>query len=505
MAGSNAEATPQQFEGQHDMEPQLGTRRSVWYRWVAPASGEFQIDTCTSDFDTVISVYTGDVPDPTVDTFDLNPVARADDAPGCGTSDEGVSRGTRLRFNTLSGTTYYIAVDGYVGVDEQDTENPPAASTYAWETGNFTINLGPPSGAPGDPGSPPPNAASKLYRVQASTSTYDEPGFPDANFFAVASGTTDDVPGPLRVVVLRGGSKVREVTGDYSTFETSPGNTGATSVADAGDFAVLPGDVIQLFEPASATSPTRFFTVSARPTLTSCPVGQNRLFGALDSGTTVVSAGGTRPSDPGGTPTRSNRSRVTTTDSDFAAALKYTLHEGDIVRATVEQLVAGDLTFTRSLSALAGTCGVVPPSQPSGGGGDPPAGGGQPGPSPSLLDGLLSPLSSRALKQGSNPGVVSVRVTCPGSSTIPCAGSVTIQTTKAFATAKGRKVVLAKKRFSAAAGKTQTVKLKLTPSGVRLLKRQHKLRVKVTATTKLVTGKSSSRSRLFTLKAPRAR
>src|SRR5439155_2463123 len=46
---------------------------SVWYSWTAPANGMVVIDTATSDFDTLLGVYTG----PAVDT--LAEVASNDD------------------------------------------------------------------------------------------------------------------------------------------------------------------------------------------------------------------------------------------------------------------------------------------------------------------------------------------------------------------------------------------------------------------------------------------
>src|SRR6185295_7778733 len=35
------------------------TGASVWYRWTAPATGRARIDTATSDYDTLLAVYTG--------------------------------------------------------------------------------------------------------------------------------------------------------------------------------------------------------------------------------------------------------------------------------------------------------------------------------------------------------------------------------------------------------------------------------------------------------------
>ncbi len=76
--------------------------QSVWYRWTAPSSGTLALDTCTSDFDTTLGVYTGS----SVDT--LTRLARNDDDPTdvCGL-------GSRVTFAALAGATYYFALDGY--------------------------------------------------------------------------------------------------------------------------------------------------------------------------------------------------------------------------------------------------------------------------------------------------------------------------------------------------------------------------------------------------------
>ena len=74
---------------------------SVWYSWTAPGDGEVEIDTDTSDFDTLLGVYTGNA----VNT--LSAVATNDDFTHPPTS--------RVRFHGTSGTVYRIRVDGYAG------------------------------------------------------------------------------------------------------------------------------------------------------------------------------------------------------------------------------------------------------------------------------------------------------------------------------------------------------------------------------------------------------
>lgn len=74
--------------------------KSIWFSWVAPASGTASIDTIGSDFDTLLAVYAG--------TGLTNLVLLAAD------DDGAVVRGnSKLSMSVTQGTLYYIAVDGF--------------------------------------------------------------------------------------------------------------------------------------------------------------------------------------------------------------------------------------------------------------------------------------------------------------------------------------------------------------------------------------------------------
>lgn len=78
----------------------VSTSHTVWYRWTAPFSGLARIDTCASDYDTILGVYTGSA------LGSLSRVTDNDDA--CGT-------GSKVTFNATENRTYHILVDGYSG------------------------------------------------------------------------------------------------------------------------------------------------------------------------------------------------------------------------------------------------------------------------------------------------------------------------------------------------------------------------------------------------------
>lgn len=100
VAGSNTAATSELGEPSHAGNPATA---SVWWTWVAPDNGPVVVDTLGSAFDTVLAVYTGNA------VGALTLVAANDDAPSLATS--------LVAFPAVRGTTYRIAVDGYLGAN----------------------------------------------------------------------------------------------------------------------------------------------------------------------------------------------------------------------------------------------------------------------------------------------------------------------------------------------------------------------------------------------------
>ena len=77
---------------------------SVWYRYTPAKTASVEFDTCGSDFDTVLAVYTGTV------LTALTPVASNDDSNNDGCEDQSL-----VTFTATAGVAYSIAVDGYAG------------------------------------------------------------------------------------------------------------------------------------------------------------------------------------------------------------------------------------------------------------------------------------------------------------------------------------------------------------------------------------------------------
>lgn len=98
------------------------TSATAWYFWTAAATGPVTLDTCTSNFDTVLSSYTGS------SVAGLSLIASNDDTAGCSSTN----LGSRITFNAVACAVYRIQV----GVYNSGT------------TGTFTLRWAQEGGAP---------------------------------------------------------------------------------------------------------------------------------------------------------------------------------------------------------------------------------------------------------------------------------------------------------------------------------------------------------------------
>ncbi len=96
--GTNVNATKESGEPNHAGN---SGGRSLWWQWTALTDGELTVDTLTSDFDTLLGVYTGS------NVSSLTTIASNDDSGG-GLQSE-------VTISVQSGVTYHIAVDGFGG------------------------------------------------------------------------------------------------------------------------------------------------------------------------------------------------------------------------------------------------------------------------------------------------------------------------------------------------------------------------------------------------------
>jgi hypothetical protein len=119
-SGSTVDATEEPGEPNHTSN---AGGSSIWYAWTPTQSGSVGIDTCGSDFDTLLAVYSGSA------VSSLTKLASNDDFTGCG-------RDSFLLFTATTGSTYHIAVDGF-GRDQGQVllhvrrAGPPANDDFA--------------------------------------------------------------------------------------------------------------------------------------------------------------------------------------------------------------------------------------------------------------------------------------------------------------------------------------------------------------------------------------
>lgn len=87
-----------------------GHAKSVWYVFTAPTDGIVTADTFDSDYDTILSVYTGSCGSFQPVSGDCN-----DDDPPCGCNDDDAHDGAQSRISLLTsaGTTYYFMVSAF--------------------------------------------------------------------------------------------------------------------------------------------------------------------------------------------------------------------------------------------------------------------------------------------------------------------------------------------------------------------------------------------------------
>ncbi|MEO8425631.1 MAG: lysyl oxidase family protein, partial [Verrucomicrobiota bacterium] len=149
VTGSNVNATKQPGEPFHAGN---SGGHSIWYQWIAPASSQTTIDTLQSGFNTLLAVYTGS------NVSSLTQVGSNNDI-------NQTTVQSRLSFTSVTGTTYWIAVDGFNGASgnvvlrwEQTFGPPPPANDgfataplISGSVGSFTANNSNATKEPGEP------------------------------------------------------------------------------------------------------------------------------------------------------------------------------------------------------------------------------------------------------------------------------------------------------------------------------------------------------------------
>jgi len=204
ISDNSSAATKEVGEPDHADNP---GGKSIWFRWTAPAAGTWTFGTLGSDFDTLLSVYTGN------GVENLTLVASNDDLPG-GTNSS-------LNFVAAAGTVYQVAVDGF------RSQGGTAANAAS---GNVSLNWAGTTVAPAisgfSPSSGPVGTSVVITGANLSGATA-------VTFNGVAAAVTASLPTQITAIVPTGAG------------------TGPIGVVTPGGVAVSAGNFAAVTPPAN--------------------------------------------------------------------------------------------------------------------------------------------------------------------------------------------------------------------------------------------------------------
>jgi len=205
---------------------------SVWYKGTATSNGVVRLSTSGSDFDTLLAVYTGNA------VSNLTLIASNDDIVLA------TIKQSALSFSVVSGTLYYIAVDGFDGAVGKVVLNinPPFNDAFtncqsltgaSGRTNGYTIGATKESGEPDHNGDFGGHSVWYCWTAPASgIASFDTIGSDFDTLLAVYTGSTLDALTPVASDNDSGGNLasvvVFNVTGGQRYHVAVDGVTGAT-------------------------------------------------------------------------------------------------------------------------------------------------------------------------------------------------------------------------------------------------------------------------------------
>ncbi|MCF6291814.1 MAG: S8 family serine peptidase [Robiginitomaculum sp.] len=214
-SGSNAGAGFEAGEVEHNSEfPDTGGA-SVWFTWTAPLGDNFTVSTEGSNFDTVMSIYTG------TGVTTLTFIAGDDDAAG-------PQSFSRTAFDAVAGTTYHIVIDGFEGAsglydlslrptNAPGSDNFANASAISTASGSFSTNSVNASAEAGEPTHSGQTAAHSVWFNWTAPS--------DGDFTFHTDGSSFDT-----VLAIYTGAAVNALTEVVSNDNQGAGTSGSSRV-----------------------------------------------------------------------------------------------------------------------------------------------------------------------------------------------------------------------------------------------------------------------------------
>ena len=179
---------------------------SVWFTYTAPASGQLEISTAGSNFDTLLATYTGS------NLANLTLIAANDDTK--------TGQSSAVSFAAVAGQTYRIAVDGYAGL-----------------TGNVTLNWNLQLPLPPTEPTDVRAVSSRSRQVEVSWAAPANPTYPITLYTVTATPGSQSCiwsQGPLNCVISN------LTNGTSYTFTVVAQNAVGSSPSSAPSNAVIP-------------------------------------------------------------------------------------------------------------------------------------------------------------------------------------------------------------------------------------------------------------------------
>ncbi|HKR14418.1 MAG TPA: NF038122 family metalloprotease [Pyrinomonadaceae bacterium] len=228
--GTNVGATSESGEPNHSPDNNGGTR-SIWYSWTAPTTGQATVTTAGSTYDTIMGVYTGNA----VNSLTL--IGKNDD------ETPGQTLTSRVTFNTIAGTVYRIAVDGY--------NNNGSGGDIGNVTFNWTLNGCTATWVPTVLNSS--QVELKSWTINGRTSIYVKLNFQDAGFRVANWGS----------LVVAGAEFSANATVERFNGGSTQALTTTAQIYDLGNIAA--GNYTFVFKNSGTNVKTLNFTVSFVP------------------------------------------------------------------------------------------------------------------------------------------------------------------------------------------------------------------------------------------------
>ncbi|MBL4617441.1 MAG: S8 family serine peptidase [Robiginitomaculum sp.] len=289
-SGSSVGATFETGEVEHNIEFNDTGGSSVWFVWTAPLSDNFTVSTEGSNFDSVMSVYTG------TGVTALNFITGNDDAPG--TPAGGFALAS---FNAVAGTTYHIVIDGFNGAfglfglalnptSAPGIDNFASASAISTASGSSSTNSVNASAETGEPSHSGQTATKSVWFNWTAPSDGDFTFHTDGSSFdtvlAIYTGTAVNALTEVGANDNQGAASASKITATPGSSQVTFTATNATSYKIAVDGVSGASGLVKLSWFSNAVAQPNLVT-AVLPNARSVLVGQT-----ATAFMTVINAGG---------------------------------------------------------------------------------------------------------------------------------------------------------------------------------------------------------------------